>query len=125
LRTSEIFLIFALLKLRITKWKNVIEHCQVEKKMLKAFQRFYDVSMQSNWTKPQDIMITFNNADLVTCKKDGRTRIVINIGHNKYRLVAGYYFATSQTIVYIKFVGTHAAYNKIDVCTIDMFKKQK
>jgi len=81
--------------------------------------------MQSTWTKPQDIIVSFNNSDLVTCNKDGKTRIIINIGHNKYRLIAGYYFATIQTILYIKFVGTHAEYDKIDVCKVDMFKQKK
>jgi len=125
LRTIKIFCIFVLLKLRIIKWKNVTEHCKADKKMLKAFKRFYEISMQSTGIKPQDIIVTFNNSDLVTCKKDQQARIVINIGHNKYRLIVGYYFATNQTILYVKFVGTHAEYDKIDVCKVDMFKQQK
>ena len=91
--------------------------------MLKAFNRFYEIANQSDWSKPQDIVETFNNSDLITCKKQSISRIVFNIGSNKYRLITGYYFAPNQTKLYIKFVGTHKEYDKIDVCKVDMFKK--
>lgn len=112
------------MELRIIKWKNVIKHCESDKKMLKAFQRFHEVVMGANWERPQDIIQSFNNSDLVTCKKQRTSRIVFNIGQNKYRLIVGYYFATSQTILYVKFVGTHKQYDLIDTCTVDMFKKK-
>lgn len=92
--------------------------------MLKAFHRFYQVANDAYWKTPQDIIQTFNNSDLVTCKKQGTSRIVFNMGQNKYRLIVGYYFATNQTILYVKFVGTHKQYDLIDACTVDMFKKQ-
>ena len=43
-------------------------------------------------------------------------RIVFNIGGNKYRLVAGidYRYRT----VYVKWVGNHSEYDKIDVRTV-------
>jgi len=93
--------------------------------MLRAFHRFYEVVKEANWKTPQDIIQSFNNSDLITCKKQGTTRIVFNIGQNKYRLIVGYYFADDRTILYVKFVGTHKQYDLIDACTVDMFKKQR
>ncbi len=92
--------------------------------MRNAFERFYEVAKQSEWEKPQDIFQTFSNADLVTCNKSSTSRIVFNIGSNKYRLVVGYFFADTQTILYIKFVGTHVEYDRVDVCEVDMFKSK-
>lgn len=91
--------------------------------MLRAFDRFYETASNAVWLRPQDIMDTFNKTDLITCKKQNTTRIVFDIGHNKYRLITGYYFASNQTILYVKFVGTHKEYDLIDVCSVDMFKQ--
>lgn len=113
------------MELRIIKWKNVVSNCKSDKKMLRAFPRFYEVAKEANWKTPQDIIQTFNNSDLVTSTKQGTSRIVFNIGQNKYRLIVGYYFASNQTILYVKFVGTHKQYDNIDACTVDMFKKKR
>lgn len=90
--------------------------------MLKAFNRFYQVVNEATWSTPQQIIKSLNNSDLVTCKKQKTTRIVFNIGQNKYRLIVGYYFAINETILYVKFVGTHKEYDTIDVCKVKMFK---
>jgi len=91
--------------------------------MLKAFNRFYEVVNEAAWSTPQEVIQSFNNSDLVTCKKQKTTRIVFNIGQNKYRLIVGYFFAKRETILYVKFVGTHKQYDLIDVCTVEMFKQ--
>ncbi len=43
-------------------------------------------------------------------------RVVFNIGGNKYRLVVKIWFAGKT--VWIKFVGTHKQYDKINVRTL-------
>lgn len=113
------------MSLRIVKWKNVIQQCGRDQKMLKAFQRFYLIAKIADWRTPQEVVRTFNYTDLVTCKKQSTSRIVFNIGQNKYRLIVGYYFAKNHTILYVKFVGSHKEYDLVDVCTVDMFKMKK
>ncbi len=93
--------------------------------MLKAFQKFYVRIKYSNWDKPQDITQTFNHADLITCKDNQPSRIVFNIGNNKYRLICGYVFTLKQVILYVKFVGNHIEYDQVDICWVDMFKTKK
>jgi mRNA interferase HigB len=43
-------------------------------------------------------------------------RVVFNVGGNKYRLVAKVWFAGQA--VWIKFVGTHPEYDRIDVRSV-------
>ena len=53
----------------------------------------------------------------------GEGRIVFNIGGNKYRLVA--WVKYSIKLVLIKWVGTHAEYDKIDVTKVGLPAIQK
>jgi mRNA interferase HigB len=73
---------------------------------------WYDIVSEADWSNVNDVKQTFNSADYV-----GNERMVFNIKGNRYRLVAAVLF--SIRTVYIKFIGTHAEYDKIDVETIE------
>lgn len=60
-----------------------------------------------DWQGPKDIKKVFASASFL---KDNR--VVFNIGGNKYRLVVRVNYVVRQ--VYVRFVGTHADYDKID-----------
>ena len=63
------------------------------------------------WKTPANIKAHYRHASIV-----GDNRVVFNIAGNKYRLVVKFHYNTS--VGYIRFVGTHAEYDKIDVETI-------
>lgn len=63
------------------------------------------------WTGPEDVRRRYPTASIV-----GDERIVFNIRGNTYRLVATVNYRAK--IVYIKFFGTHAAYDRIDVARV-------
>lgn len=62
----------------------------------------------ADWAGPQDIKIRFATVSFV-----GSNRVVFNIGGNKYRLVAQVNYP--YRVVYVRFIGTHAQYDRIDV----------
>lgn len=65
------------------------------------------------WSGPQDVKAMFGtNVDFV-----GDNRTVFDIGGNKYRLVVRIAYAPWNRIL-VKFVGTHAEYDRIDVETV-------
>ncbi len=72
---------------------------------------WYRLALNADWTAPADVKHDFRNASIL---KDGRT--VFNIAGNKYRLVV--WINYSYRIVYIRFIGTHAQYDKIDAQSI-------
>ena len=78
-----------------------------------ALNDWYTIVRAANWRTFADIKQTFNSVDYV-----GDNRYVFNIKGNQYRLVALVFF--SVRTVYIKFIGTHSAYDRIDVTTIDL-----
>ena len=92
--------------------------------MLNAFEDFRRRQKDSqNWTNPHDIISSNPNSDLITCKKTNQSRIVFNIGSNKFRMICGYLFTNAKCILFIKFIGNHKEYDKVDPCLVDMFKK--
>lgn len=91
--------------------------------MLKAFEDFRRrLRASESFKNPQDIVRSISNSDLITCKKPKLSRIVFNVGNNKYRMICGYHFKQSSCVLFIKFVGTHKEYDQVEVCEVNMFK---
>ncbi len=72
---------------------------------------WYQTTKEANWKSPNDVKQTYTNASVL---KDGR--IVFNIKGNSYRLVVKFNF--ERQWAFIRFIGTHAAYDRIDAQTI-------
>lgn len=72
---------------------------------------WYRHALHADWSSPADVKQDFRNASIL---KGGR--VVFNIAGNKYRLVVWINYA--YRVVYIRFIGTHVQYDKIDVQTI-------
>ncbi len=71
-----------------------------------SLRGWYAKTKNAEWTSFGDIKKTFNSTDYV-----GKDRFVFDIKGNKYRLVAIVVFASKK--VYIRFIGSHAEYDKI------------
>jgi len=95
--------IFAKSTLRIF-WEKVPETEQ-------HLKTWYDTVRSSVWETPNDVKKTYANASIL---KNGR--IVFNIKGNSYRLVVKVNY--EKQWVFIKFIGTHLEYDKIDADTI-------
>lgn len=65
---------------------------------------------QSKWKSINDLKHGFPTADYV-----GNDRVVFDIKGNHYRIVVLIFFSGQK--MYIRFVGTHAEYDKIDAKT--------
>ena len=72
---------------------------------------WYRHTLNADWASPVDVKSDFGNASIL---RDGR--VVFNIAGNKYRLVV--WINYSYRVVYIRFLGTHAQYDRIDAQTI-------
>lgn len=63
---------------------------------------------RSSWSGPADVRALFGTADFLA-----NNRVVFDIKGNKYRLVAQLKYGP-LFLVFIRFVGTHAEYDRID-----------
>jgi mRNA interferase HigB len=64
------------------------------------------------WTNTADVKRLYATASIVSAE-----RIVFNIKGNDYRLVVSVDF--EKSIVWIKWIGTHKAYDRIDVTEVE------
>lgn len=76
-----------------------------------ALERWYQAVEDAQWASFSDLREDFGAADNV-----GNQHYVFNIKGNKYRLVVVIKFVMGY--VFIRFVGTHQDYDKIDASTI-------
>lgn len=76
-----------------------------------SIERWYDIAKSAEWTCFADIKRDFNSVDSI-----GNQRYIFNVKGNNYRIVVVVQFVIKR--IYIRFVGTHAEYDKIDCKTI-------
>jgi mRNA interferase HigB len=77
-------------------------------------ESWYGEVIKANWFTPQDVKSQFGSASIC-----GNNRVVFNIGGNKYRLVVEMQYRAN--IAWVKFIGTHARYDEIDVETVNEY----
>ena len=96
----------------------------IAKKTLRAFwerplyrdaeqplKAWFKVASAADWASPVAVKVDYGNASILE-----HNRVCFNIGGNKYRLVVQINYP--YRVVYIRFIGTHAEYDKIDVATV-------
>lgn len=76
-----------------------------------ALNNWYRLTDASDWGNYHEMKEIFNSVDAV-----GNDRFTFNVRGNTYRIVAMIFFNTRT--VYIRFVGLHKDYEKIDCSSI-------
>lgn len=76
-----------------------------------ALDAWFDEVSKANWKSSADVKRLYATASIVSAE-----RIVFNIKGNDYRLVVAVDF--EKAIVWIKWIGTHKAYDRIDVTEV-------
>jgi len=74
-------------------------------------REWYVKVAKARWTCFSDIKRDFNSVDFV-----GNQKYVFNIKGNHHRLIVAVKF--TPALVYIRFVGTHSEYDKLDIKSI-------
>jgi mRNA interferase HigB len=77
-----------------------------------ALDAWFDEVSKAQWVSSADVKKLYATASIVNAE-----RIVFNIKGNDYRLVVSADF--EKAIVWIKWVGSHKAYDRIDVTEVE------
>jgi mRNA interferase HigB len=76
-----------------------------------ALESWFQEALHAGWRNPADVQKHYRSASIVSSD-----RVVFNIKGNDYRLVTAIDY--KRQIVFIKWIGTHSGYDKIDVKTV-------
>lgn len=98
-------------EMRIVTFKKIQEFSYQYPQAKSALEDWYYKTCRAELNDLNDIKKPFCSTDYV-----GNSRFVFNIKGNNFRLVAIVIFASKK--VYIRFIGTHTDYGKIDCSSI-------
>ncbi len=72
---------------------------------------WFSFASAATWQRPEDVKRDYRAASILR-----GNRVCFNIGGNKYRLVVRINY--EYRVVYIRFIGTHAEYDKVDATSV-------
>lgn len=73
----------------------------------RALRHWYEIAECADWSGPHDVKAQFGNASVV-----GGNRVVFNIAGNRYRMVVKFNY--TKRLGFVRFIGTHEEYDRID-----------
>ena len=97
--------------MRIIAKRTLRLYWQREPKAELPLKPWFAIARKADWSSPTEVKATYGNASIV-----GGDRVVFNIGGNRYRLIVRFDYA--HRIGFVRFVGSHAEYDKIDAVRV-------
>ncbi len=97
--------------MRIIAHRTLVEYGQRHPETVASLNHFYRIAKSATWKTPGEAAASFSKAKVL----DG-TRVRYEVAGGNYRLIMKYNFAAG--IGYVRFLGTHAEYDRIDALTI-------
>lgn len=79
-----------------------------------SLEHWYRVAKAAEWTSTQDVMATFSNASTLNAE-----RVRFKVAGNDYRMIVAFDF--QRGVAFIKFIGTHAEYDRIDALNVAIY----
>ena len=97
--------------MRIVAKRTLREYWEKEPRAEHPLKSWHAIAAKADWSSPADVKSTYARVSIV-----GRDRVVFDIGGNRYRLVVR--FDYRHRIGFVRFIGTHAEYDRIDASAV-------
>lgn len=97
--------------MRVIAKRTLREFWQKHNDCEQQLKAWYEEAVEAEWESPSDIKRKYPSASIL-----GGNRVVFNIKGNNYRLIVKFDYKYGWA--WIRFIGTHAEYDKIDAITI-------
>ncbi|GGE79498.1 type II toxin-antitoxin system HigB family toxin [Stappia taiwanensis] len=100
--------------MRIIKTLHLQHYAQKHPEVAAAILHWIATVKAANWRTPQEVQAAFSKA-----KTLGSDRVRFELAGGNYRLIAAFDF--KRRAVFIKFIGTHEEYDKVDARAIAQY----
>ena len=98
------------MRIHLIKKQSIEDYVLKNARSRSSFEIWLSIVGHADWNEPNDIISTFNSADILG---KGSDRVVFNIGGNNYRLICKYHFGKTRVHLFVKWIGTHSEYSKL------------
>ena len=94
--------------MRVVNPDQLVKFCERDSNARQQLEAWYDRVCEEDWETPARLKELHGRASIV-----GKSRAVFRVKGNRYRVVVEINY--KRRIVDIRFIGTHADYDRIDV----------
>jgi mRNA interferase HigB len=101
-------------RMRIIARSTVNHFMVVHPETKSSLQHWFSLTKAAQWKSTGDVMKAFPKAVVLNAE-----RVRFEIAGGNYRLIAAFDFA--RQLAFVKFLGTHSEYDRVDVLTISQF----
>ncbi|MGQ1786028.1 MULTISPECIES: type II toxin-antitoxin system HigB family toxin [unclassified Saccharicrinis] len=98
------------MRVHLIKKQSIEDYVQKNARSRPSFEIWLSLLKRVDWNEPNEIVSTFNSCDILG---KGSDRVVFNIGGNNYRIICKYHFGNIKVHLFVKWIGTHAEYDKL------------
>lgn len=96
----------------LTRFVETLRGHRDQRAVKSALDAWFHEVIHADWSSSADVKAEYRNASII-----GADRVVFNIKGNDYRLITAIDYR--RQIVFVKWVGSHAEYDKIDARTVE------
>lgn len=98
------------MKVHLIKKSTIANYIQENANSRFSMESWIKTISEADWSIPGDIFQTFNSADILS---KGCSRVVFNVGGNKYSIICSYKFGLKRVDLFVKWIGDHKSYTAL------------
>lgn len=101
--------------MKVVKRKVLVDFWKTHPQACEPLEHWYRLTKAGKWQQPADVKRVFGeNVDIIS-----NNRAVFDIKDNDFRLIVEICYR--RQTVFVRFLGTHAVYDKVDAATVKRF----
>src|SRR5258708_34986284 len=100
--------------MRIIAWSTLATYAEAHPETKTPLTRWRTLVKAANWASMDDVRQAAPNATILNGE-----RVKFEVAGGNYRLIVA--MDCDHRIIFLKFIGTHAEYDKIDALTVSKF----